>query len=55
MENQSIEKYFEMLYDFMGEFKDKLTNEYNAIPKGKRKFSYEQFVVVTFSNLIIKD
>jgi hypothetical protein len=52
MDNQSIDKYLEMLYDFMGEFKDKLTRDYNSIPKEKRNFSYEQFAVVTFSSII---
>lgn len=53
MENQCIETYLKMLYEFMGEFKEKLTKEYEAIPKRKKKFSYEQFVVATFSNLIL--
>lgn len=52
---KQVDMYFLMLYEFMGDFQDKLTKEYEAIPKRKKKFSYEQFVVAVFTNLILKD
>lgn len=51
---KQVDMYFLMLYEFMGDFQEKLTKEYEAIPKRKKKFSYEQFVVAVFTNLILK-
>ena len=51
---KQVDMYFCMLYEFMGDFQEKLTKEYEAIPKRKKKFSYEQFVVAVFTNLILK-
>ena len=51
---KQVDVYFRMLYEFMGDFQEKLTKEYEAIPKRKKKFSYEQFVVAVFTNLILK-
>lgn len=52
---RQLNMYFHMLYEFMGDFQEKLTKEYEAIPKRKKKFSYEQFAVIVFTNLILKD
>ena len=51
---RQLNMYFHMLYEFMGDFQEKLTKEYEDIPKRKKKFSYEQFVVAVFTNLILK-
>ena len=33
---KQVDVYFRMLYEFMGDFQEKLTKEYEAIPKRKR-------------------
>jgi hypothetical protein len=51
---KQVDMYFSLLYEFMGDFQEKLTKDYEAIKKRKKKFSYEQFVVAVFTNLILK-
>jgi hypothetical protein len=51
---KEVDMHFYMLYKFMEDFQKELTKEYEAIPKRKKKCSYEQFVVAIFTNLILK-
>lgn len=42
-----------LMYDFVTKFGKELRDDYNSIPKKDRKrFTYEQFIVAQFSNLI---
>jgi len=42
-----------LLYEFVGEFEENLTEQYNSIPQSEQKFTYAQFCIVQFANLIL--
>ena len=52
MDKNQLDYYLDLLYEFMGEFKETMVAEYKSIPDAEEKFSYEQFVVVRFSNIV---
>jgi hypothetical protein len=41
-----------LMYDFVTRFDKDLKKNYKSIPKKDRPFTYEQFIVAQFSNLI---
>lgn len=48
-----MESKMRLMYDFVTKFGDQLRDAYKSIPKKDRKrFTYEQFIVAQFSNLI---
>jgi len=48
-----MESKMQIMYEFVTKFGDQLRDAYKSIPKKDRKrFTYEQFIVAQFSNLI---
>ena len=43
----------ELLYDFVGEFEESLTEQYNTIPQAEQRFTYAQFCIIQFANIIL--
>jgi hypothetical protein len=43
----------ELLYDFIGEFEEILTEQYNSIPQEDRRFTYAQFCIIQFADIIL--
>jgi hypothetical protein len=41
-----------LMYEFVSKFDKDLKKAYKSIPKKDRPFTYEQFIVAQFSNLI---
>ena len=41
-----------LMYDFVTRFDKDLKKAYKSVPKKDRPFTYEQFIVAQFSNLI---
>jgi hypothetical protein len=41
-----------LMYDFVTRFDKDLKKAYKSIPKKDRPFTYEQFIIAQFSNLI---
>lgn len=44
---------FELLYEFLGEFEEILTEQYNSIPQEEQRFTYAQFCIIQFANIIL--
>jgi CRISPR/Cas system endoribonuclease Cas6 (RAMP superfamily) len=51
--NKKADEVLNLLYQFVGEFEENLTEQYNAIPQAEQKFTYAQFCIVQFANLIL--
>ena len=47
------EELLRLFYEFVGEFEENLRDDYEKIPQSDQyKFTYVQFCVITFSNII---
>jgi CRISPR/Cas system endoribonuclease Cas6 (RAMP superfamily) len=51
--NKKADEVLNLLYEFVGEFEENLTEQYNAIPQSEQRFTYAQFCIVQFANLIL--
>jgi hypothetical protein len=51
--NKKADEVLNLLYEFVGEFEENLTEQYNAIPQAEQRFTYAQFCIVQFANLIL--
>lgn len=51
--NKKADEVLNLLYQFVGEFEENLTEQYNSIPQSEQKFTYAQFCIVQFANLIL--
>ena len=46
------EELLRLFYEFVGEFEENLRDDYEKIPQAEQKFTYAQFCVIAFSNII---
>lgn len=51
--SKKADEVLELLYDFVGEFEESLTEQYNKIPQPEQRFTYAQFCIVQFANIIL--
>ena len=49
----SNDELLQLFYEFVGEFEENLREDYEKIPQADQKFTYSQFCIVQFANLIL--
>lgn len=48
----SNDELLQLFYEFVGEFEENLREDYEKVPQAEQKFTYAQFCVIAFSNII---
>lgn len=48
----SNDELLQLFYEFVGEFEENLRDDYENIPQAEQKFTYVQFCIIAFNNII---
>ena len=48
----SNDELLQLFYEFVGEFEENLRDDYEKIPQAEQRFTYVQFCIIAFNNII---